>query len=510
MGAQCCCQASIQITVVGIASEVTGVAERANQRNRTVDARRHTQKVVVGEVTDDDVALVGQGSHCSDIRSKMGQISFLDKAGLGPPATAEASLEVAPANEEQARVDAGTVQGTTVELSDSACAGPLVGKNNHADSHVLKIILFSFSCPPAFDAVGQEKEIGVVLAWQSDLQRVVFAGADLRREVLMSIDLKGRSFLKLLDFTPEEIRELLKLAAELKAKKKAGVRERKLDGRNIALLFEKPSTRTRCAFTVACVDEGAHPEYLGKRDIQFGKKETVADTARVLGRMFDGIEFRGFAHQTVETLAEHAGVPVWNGLTDDWHPTQFLADVLTMQEEFGDLAGQTLAYVGDGRNNVANSLMVGCAKLGMHCRIVSPEELHPEHDLVAAVEEIAASTGASLVVTSSIDDGVAGADAIYADVWVSMGEEDLIAERIRTLGPYKITEKMMSLTGKPGTIFLHCLPAFHNLDTEVSKQNPEIREVEDGVFEGPQSRVFDQAENRLHTIKAVMVATLGD
>ncbi len=200
-------------------------------------------------------------------------------------------------------------------------------------------------------------------------------GVSSELETCMAVDLKGRSFLKLLDFTPDEIRYLLNLSADLKAEKKAGVRRRSLDGRNIALLFEKPSTRTRCAFTVACIDEGAHPEYLGKGDIQFGKKETVADTARVLGRMFDGIEFRGFAHQTVETLAEYAGVPVWNGLTDDWHPTQFLADVLTMQEEFGDLKGQTLAYVGDGRNNVANSLMVGCAKLGMHCRIVSPEEL---------------------------------------------------------------------------------------------------------------------------------------
>jgi ornithine carbamoyltransferase len=326
----------------------------------------------------------------------------------------------------------------------------------------------------------------------------------------MTVDLRGRSFLKLLDFAPEEIRALLALASELKAKKKAGTRGRALEGLNIALLFEKPSTRTRCAFTVACVDEGAHPEYLGKSDIQFGKKETVADTARVLGRMFDGIEFRGFAHQTVETLAEKAGVPVWNGLTDDWHPTQFLADVLTMQEEFGDLEGQTLAYVGDGRNNVANSLMVGCAKLGMHCRIVSPDELFPEPDLVAAVQEIASTTGGSLTVTASIEEGVAGADAIYADVWASMGEEDLIAERIRILGPFKITEAMMSLTGKPGTIFLHCLPAFHSLDTEVSKQNPDIQEVEDAVFEGAQSRVFDQAENRLHTIKAVMVATLAD
>ena len=325
----------------------------------------------------------------------------------------------------------------------------------------------------------------------------------------MTVDLRGRSSLKLLDFSPEEIKVLLALSAELKEKKKAGVRERALDGLNIALLFEKPSTRTRCAFTVACIDEGAHPEYLGKSDIQFGKKETVADTARVLGRMFDGIEFRGFAHQTVETLAKYSGVPVWNGLTEDWHPTQVLADVMTIEEEFGGLKGRTLAYAGDGRNNVANSLMVGCAKLGMNCRIVSPDELHPEEDLVAAVAEIADFTGGSLAITSSIEEGVAGADAIYADVWASMGEEDLITERIGVLGPYKITEAMMGLTGKAETIFLHCLPAFHNLDTEVSKKYPEIREVDDAVFEGPQSRVFDQAENRLHTIKAVMVATLG-
>jgi ornithine carbamoyltransferase len=261
---------------------------------------------------------------------------------------------------------------------------------------------------------------------------------------------------------------------------------------------------------VACIDEGAHPEYLGKSDIQFGKKETVADTARVLGRFFDGIEFRGFAHQTVETLAEYAGVPVWNGLTDDWHPTQVLADLLTIEEEFGDLEGRTLAFAGDGRNNMANSLMVGCAKLGMHCRIVAPDELHPEADLVAAVSEIAAFTGGSLVITSSIEEGMAGADAIYADVWASMGEEDLIGERIRLLGPYRITSEMMSATGRTDTIFLHCLPSFHNLDTEVSQKYPDIQEVEDEVFEGPPSRVFDQAENRLHTIKAVMVATLGD
>ena len=326
----------------------------------------------------------------------------------------------------------------------------------------------------------------------------------------MATDLKGRHFLKLLDFTPEEICDLLVLSARLKADKKAGIGGQALAGKNVALLFEKPSTRTRCAFTVACVDEGAHPEYLGKNDIQFGKKETVADTARVLGRYFDGIEFRGFAHQTVETLAEHAGVPVWNGLTDEWHPTQVLADLLTIEEEFGDLEGRTLAFVGDGRNNMANSLMVGCAKLGMNCRIVAPEELHPEADLVAAISEIAAFTGGSLLITSSVEVGVAGADVIYADVWASMGEEDLIAERIRSLGPYKITAEMMAATGRSDTIFLHCLPSFHNLDTEVSQKYPDIREVEDEVFEGPQSRVFDQAENRLHTIKAVMVASLGE
>jgi len=325
----------------------------------------------------------------------------------------------------------------------------------------------------------------------------------------MAVDLKGRSFLRLLDFSADEIREFLALAADLKAKKRAGIRHQALVGMNVALLFEKPSTRTRCAFTVACVDEGAHPEYLGKNDIQFGKKETVADTARVLGRMFDGIQFRGFAHRTVEILAENAGVPVWNGLTDEWHPTQVLADVLTIEEEFGDLQGKTLVFVGDGRNNMANSLMVGCAKLGMHGRIVAPEELQPEADLVAAVAEIAGRTGGSVEVTASVEDGVAGADAIYADVWASMGEEDQISERIRLLGPYKITPELMDLSGRSDSIFLHCLPAFHNLETEVAQRYPEICEVSDEVFEGPQSRVFDQAENRLHTIKAVMVATLG-
>jgi ornithine carbamoyltransferase len=325
----------------------------------------------------------------------------------------------------------------------------------------------------------------------------------------MAGNLKGRSFVKLLDFSSQEIRDLLRLSATVKANKKAGVRGRTLEGKSVALIFEKPSTRTRCAFTVACIDEGAHPEYLGKGDIQLGKKETVADTARVLGRMFDGIEFRGFAHETVEALAEHAGVPVWNGLTDAWHPTQILADILTVQEEFGRLDGLALAYLGDGRNNMANSLMVGCAKLGIDVRIVAPESLHPDADLVRTVEEIAAENGSGVVVTADVDEGVKGAHAIYTDVWASMGEEAKIAERIAVLAPYKVTTRVMQATGLRESIFLHCLPAFHNLETEVARQYPEICEVDDAVFEGPQSRVFDQAENRLHTIKAVMIATLG-
>ncbi len=323
------------------------------------------------------------------------------------------------------------------------------------------------------------------------------------------MSLKGRSFLKLLDFTPAELRELLDIAATVKANKRAGVRGRVLEGANVALIFEKPSTRTRCAFTVACVDEGAHPEYLGKGDIQLGKKETVADTARVLGRMFDGIQFRGFAHATVETLAEYAGVPVWNGLTDAWHPTQVLADLLTVREEFGRLDGLALAYVGDGRNNMANSLMVGCAKLGMDVRVVAPPSLLPDAALVEQARGIAAVTGASVTVTDSPDKGVEGAHAVYTDVWASMGEEAKIAERIALLKPYKITRRLMAATGRRETIFLHCLPAFHNLETEVARQYPEICEVEDQVFEGQQSRVWDEAENRVHTIKAVMVATLG-
>jgi ornithine carbamoyltransferase len=329
-----------------------------------------------------------------------------------------------------------------------------------------------------------------------------------RPEVVMAPNLRGSSFLKLLDFSPEEIRGLLDLAIRLKEEKRAGVRRRRLDGLSVALLFEKPSTRTRCAFTVACVDEGAHPEYLGRGDIQLGKKETVADTARVLGRMFDGIQYRGFGHESVETLASCAGVPVWNGLTDSWHPTQILADLLTIQEEFGTLDGVAVAYAGDGRNNVANSLLVGCAKLGMDVRIVAPLELHPEPKLMATVEDIAVATGARITATDAVEQGVDGVHAVYADVWASMGEEGKIQERIELLRPYKVTARMMELTGRPEAIFMHCLPAFHNLETELAREYPEIREVEEAVFEGTQSRVFDEAENRLHTIKAVMVATL--
>lgn len=325
----------------------------------------------------------------------------------------------------------------------------------------------------------------------------------------MAANLKGRHFLKLLDFTPGEIGDLLNLSATVKANKRAGVKGKALEGRNVALIFEKASTRTRCAFVTACVDEGGHPEYLGKGDIQFGKKETVADTARVLGRYFDGIQFRGFSQQVVETLAKYAGVPVWNGLTDDWHPTQVLADLLTVQEEFGLLRGLSLAYVGDGRNNMANELLVGCAKMGMHVRIAAPRSLFPAPALVDTVRAIAASTGGDVTITDDPKEGVNGAHAIYTDVWASMGEEAKIPERIALLKPYKVTTELMEATGRKDAIFLHCLPAFHNLETDVSREFPDICEVDDAVFEGPQSRAFDEAENRLHTIKAVMVATIG-
>ena len=324
----------------------------------------------------------------------------------------------------------------------------------------------------------------------------------------MPTNLRGRHFLTLLDFSPAEIRYLLDLAHDLKRSKRAGVFGHTLRHRNIALLFEKPSTRTRCAFVVACVDEGAHPEYLGKNDLQLGKKETVADTARVLGRLFDAIEFRGYAHETVQGLARHAGVPVYNGLTDRFHPTQALADLMTIEEAHGDVTGRTLVYMGDGRNNVANSLVVAGAKMGMEVRIVAPPELSPSPELLALVAPAAETSGARIVVTPDVAAGLAGADAVYTDVWTSMGEEAQEAERRRLLGPYQVNAEALRLTGNPRAIFLHCLPAFHNADTELSRETG-AQEVTDEVFEGPRSRVFDQAENRMHTIKAVLVATLG-
>jgi ornithine carbamoyltransferase len=331
----------------------------------------------------------------------------------------------------------------------------------------------------------------------------------------MKNNFKGRSFLTLLDFTPDEINELIDLSAQVKKEKKDGIFPRRLKNKNIALLFEKNSTRTRCAFTVAAVDEGAHPEFLGKNDVQFGKKESVADTARVLGRMFDGIQFRGFKHETVEGLAAYAGVPVWNGLTDAYHPTQILADFLTIKEQKGYLKGIVFAYVGDGRNNMANSLMVGAAKMGMDFRIVAPESLFPEKELVGKVREVAKETGAKISLCDDIDEGVKDADVIYTDVWVSMGEEDQFEERIKLLLPYQVNAGMMAKTGKKDTIFLHCLPAFHDLNTVVGaeiheKYGLDAMEVTDEVFESEASFVWDEAENRMHTIKAVMVATLAD
>ncbi|TDP94700.1 ornithine carbamoyltransferase [Halanaerobium saccharolyticum] len=329
----------------------------------------------------------------------------------------------------------------------------------------------------------------------------------------MAYNLKGRNFLTLKDFSKEEINYLITLSEDLKSKKRAGISGNSLAGKNIALIFEKPSTRTRCAFAVAAKDEGGMPEYLGKNDIQLGKKETVADTARVLGRMFDGIEFRGYEHETVEILGEYAGVPVWNGLTDLYHPTQILADFLTLKENFGKLEGLNLVYTGDGRNNMANSLMVGSAIMGVNYTIVAPKELWPEPELVEECRELAAESGAKIELTADLKTGVKGADAIYTDVWVSMGEESEFEKRIELLTPYQVNMKMIELTENPNVIFLHCLPAYHNTKTENGKKIFEEyglkeMEVSDEVFESKYSKVFDQAENRMHTIKAVMTATL--
>ncbi len=327
------------------------------------------------------------------------------------------------------------------------------------------------------------------------------------------MNLKGKSFLKLLDFTPDEINYLIDLAAKLKAEKKAGIPHKLCEGKNIALVFEKTSTRTRCAFEVAGADLGMHPVYLDPTGSQIGKKESIADTARVLGRMFDGIEYRGFGQEIVEELAEYAGVPVWNGLTNEFHPTQILADFLTIKEYFGDLKGKKLVYMGDARYNMGNSLMVGCAKMGMSFVACAPKKYFPNDELIKECEKIAKETGATLQFTENPEEAVKGADVIYTDVWVSMGEPDEVwEERIKELSPYRVTMSLMEKAGE-NCKFMHCLPAFHDLKTTVGKQIYEkfgidCMEVTNEVFESNRSIVFDEAENRMHTIKAVMASTL--
>lgn len=327
------------------------------------------------------------------------------------------------------------------------------------------------------------------------------------------MSLKGRSFLKLLDFTPEEIQSLIDLAVELKAKKKAGIPHKLCEGKNIALLFEKDSTRTRCAFEVAGADLGMHPVYLGPSGSQMGKKESIADTARVLGRMFDGIEYRGYGQNIVEELAEYAGVPVWNGLTNEFHPTQILADFMTIIEKFGGLKGKKLVYMGDARYNMGNSLMVGCAKMGMHFVACAPKKYFPDPGLIAQCEKIAGETGATLEFIEDPIAATADADVIYTDVWVSMGEPtEVWEERIRDLTPYRVTMDIMNNAGEQ-CVFMHCLPAFHDLGTTVGRDIYEkfgidCMEVTHEVIESKRSIVFDEAENRMHTIKAVMAATL--
>ena len=332
----------------------------------------------------------------------------------------------------------------------------------------------------------------------------------------MAFNLRNRNFLKLLDFTPKEIKYMLDLAADLKKAKYAGTEQPRLKGKNIALIFEKTSTRTRCAFEVAAYDQGAHVTYLGPSGSQIGVKESMADTARVLGRMFDGIEYRGFAQDIVEELARYAGVPVWNGLTNEFHPTQILADFLTMMEHTDKpLNKVTFAYLGDARFNMGNSLMVGGAKMGMDVRIVAPKELQPDAELVTC-KAIAEETGATVTITDNVEEGVKGCDFLYTDVWVSMGEPaEVWAERIKLLTPYQINAKVMELTGNKNCKFMHCLPAYHNLETQVGRDvykqfGMNGLEVTEDVFESENSIVFDEAENRMHTIKAVMVATLGD
>ena len=329
------------------------------------------------------------------------------------------------------------------------------------------------------------------------------------------MNLKGRNFLTLKDFTPEEITYMLDLAADLKDKKKKGIPVDHYRGKNIALIFEKTSTRTRCAFEVAAHDLGMGCTYLDPTGSQIGKKESIADTARVLGRMFEGIEYRGYGQEIVEELAKYAGVPVWNGLTNEYHPTQMLADMLTIREHFGDLKGRKLVYMGDARYNMGNSLMIVCAKLGLDFVACTTKEYFPNEELVKTCEGYAKESGATITLTEDVKAGTKDADVIYTDVWVSMGEPDEVWEkRIKDLSPYRVTKEVMENAGEKA-IFLHCLPAFHDLKTKIGKQMGEKyqlteMEVTDEVFESPQSKVFDEAENRMHTIKAVMVATLGE
>ncbi len=332
----------------------------------------------------------------------------------------------------------------------------------------------------------------------------------------MEISLKNRNFLKLLDFTPGEIKHLIDLSAELKRAKYAGTEERRLEGKNIALIFEKDSTRTRCAFETAAYDQGARVTYLGPTGSQMGKKESIKDTARVLGRMYDGIEYRGFRQAAVEELGEFAGVPVWNGLTDEFHPTQILATLLTMTEHCDKpLDRMKFAYIGDARYNMGNSLLVGAAKMGMDFRVIAPEDAQPEAPLVETARKIAVETGATITLTESVADGVRDCDFIYTDVWVSMGEPESVWEqRIEILKPYRVTGEVLGMTGNPDVKFMHCLPALHNRETDLGeslyhKCGLNGIEVTEEVFESPASTVFDEAENRAHTIKAVMVATLA-
>lgn len=329
----------------------------------------------------------------------------------------------------------------------------------------------------------------------------------------MSVDLKGRNFLKIMDFSAEEIEYLLDLAADLKAKKKTGIPVDTLKGKNIALIFEKTSTRTRCAFEVAASDLGMGSTYLDPSGSQIGKKESIADTARVLGRMYDGIEYRGFGQEIVEELAKYAGVPVWNGLTNESHPTQILADFLTIREHLGRLKGVNFVYMGDARFNMGNSLMVGCAKMGINFTACAPKKYFPDEKLVEECKKIAAENGSTVTLTEDVSEGTKNADVIYTDVWVSMGEPDEVwTERIKELSPYQVNKKVMDNANEKA-IFMHCLPAFHDLNTKIGKEMGEKfsiteMEVTDEVFESPQSVVFDEAENRMHTIKAVMAATL--